>query len=96
MKKELKSPILGGKFTKRSGNQFYIRFQYSEGTIQGSNARCLALLHTMKKVINEFETPDGKEFSRELVRKRRPVLKKLRRRSSSRICSFAQCVEGFS
>jgi hypothetical protein len=48
----------------------------------------------MKKVINEFETPDGKEFSRELVRKRRPVLKKLRRRSSSRIARLRNVLKG--
>ena len=42
-------------------------FQYSEGTIQGSNARCVALLHTLKTDILEYETPEGKQFSRDLV-----------------------------
>lgn len=40
--------------------------QYAEGTIQGSNARCIALLHALKKVIEDFETPPEKEFSRDL------------------------------
>jgi hypothetical protein len=47
--------------------KFFFFLQYSEGTIQGSNARCVALLHTLKKVIMEYETPEEKEFSRDLV-----------------------------
>ena len=48
-------------------SNFSFVFQYSEGTIQGSNARCVALLQTLKKVITEYETPEEKEFSRDLV-----------------------------
>ncbi|KAK3925613.1 Translation initiation factor eIF-2B subunit delta [Frankliniella fusca] len=40
--------------------------QYSNRVILGSNARCLALLYTLKDLIADYETPPQKEFSRGL------------------------------
>ena len=35
-------------------------FRYAEGTISGSNARCVALLKAMKRVISDYITPPQK------------------------------------
>ncbi|KAH8300332.1 hypothetical protein KR044_012951, partial [Drosophila immigrans] len=40
--------------------------QYSERTIVGSNARCIAFLHALRQVVQDFETPAKKEFGRSL------------------------------
>uniref|UniRef100_T1P994 Translation initiation factor eIF2B subunit delta n=1 Tax=Musca domestica TaxID=7370 RepID=T1P994_MUSDO len=40
--------------------------QYAKRAIVGSNARCLAFLNAVKMVIQDFETPPKKEFSRSL------------------------------
>ncbi|XP_061396756.1 translation initiation factor eIF-2B subunit delta [Musca vetustissima] len=40
--------------------------QYAKRVIVGSNARCLAFLNAVKTVIQDFETPPKKEFSRSL------------------------------
>ncbi|XP_046810850.1 translation initiation factor eIF-2B subunit delta isoform X2 [Lucilia cuprina] len=40
--------------------------QYAKRTIVGSNARCLAFLGAIKMVIEDYETPAKKEFSRSL------------------------------
>lgn len=40
--------------------------QYSSGIVKGSNARVLAFLNAIKTVIEEYETPSQKEFSRSL------------------------------
>ncbi|KAL5286825.1 EIF2B4 family protein [Megaselia abdita] len=40
--------------------------QYSKRTIVGSNARYFAFLNAIKKVIQDYETPPNKEFSRSL------------------------------
>ncbi|CAG5128192.1 unnamed protein product [Candidula unifasciata] len=41
-------------------------FQYFHHNIVGANARCMALLATLKEVITRYRTPDGKELSRDL------------------------------
>ncbi|XP_037822488.1 translation initiation factor eIF-2B subunit delta [Lucilia sericata] len=40
--------------------------QYAKRTIVGSNARCMAFLSAIKMVIEDYETPAKKEFSRSL------------------------------
>ncbi|KAJ6642333.1 Translation initiation factor eIF-2B subunit delta, partial [Pseudolycoriella hygida] len=40
--------------------------QYANGTIVGSNARCIAFMEGIKKVIGDFNTPSEKEFGRGL------------------------------
>jgi len=40
--------------------------QYAEGAIQGSNARCIAFMQAMKRVISDYATPDDRELSRDL------------------------------
>lgn len=48
--------------------------QYSQGIINGSNARCLALLHVFKQVIGDYVTPANEELSRDLVNKLKPYI----------------------
>ncbi|KAJ8322255.1 hypothetical protein KUTeg_000726 [Tegillarca granosa] len=48
--------------------------QYAEGIISGSNARCLALLATFKRVIADYSTPPQKELSRDLEAKIKPYI----------------------
>jgi len=48
--------------------------QYAEGIISGSNARCIALLCTFKKVISDYTTPPSKELSRDLEAKIKPYI----------------------
>jgi translation initiation factor eIF-2B subunit delta len=38
--------------------------RYSEGHVNGSTARCIAMLHAFKEVITDFVTPPGKDMSR--------------------------------
>ncbi|EAT35313.1 AAEL012514-PA [Aedes aegypti] len=38
--------------------------QYAEGVMAGSKARCLAFLKALTQMINDYETPPEKEFSR--------------------------------
>ncbi|XP_062541198.1 translation initiation factor eIF-2B subunit delta-like [Armigeres subalbatus] len=38
--------------------------QYAEGVMAGSKARCLAFLKALMQMINDYETPPEKEFSR--------------------------------
>lgn len=40
--------------------------QYASRVVLGSNARCLALLYSLKDLIADYETPPQKEFSRGL------------------------------
>ncbi|XP_049941173.1 uncharacterized protein LOC126418448 isoform X1 [Schistocerca serialis cubense] len=40
--------------------------QYKSRVVTGSNARCVALLHAIKQVIEDFHTPSQQEFSRGL------------------------------
>ncbi|KAH8369916.1 hypothetical protein KR093_001446, partial [Drosophila rubida] len=40
--------------------------QYTERTVVGSNARCIAFLHALRQVVQDFETPAKKEFGRSL------------------------------
>lgn len=39
--------------------------QYAQGVICGSNARCIALLSVLKKLINDYSTPHHKELNRD-------------------------------
>jgi len=48
--------------------------QYAAGIISGSNARCIALLCAFKQVINDYETPDSKELSRDLESRIKPCI----------------------
>ncbi|XP_016988166.2 translation initiation factor eIF-2B subunit delta isoform X2 [Drosophila rhopaloa] len=40
--------------------------QYAMRTVVGSNARCIAFLHALRQVVQDFETPAKKEFGRSL------------------------------
>ncbi|ALC41705.1 eIF2B-delta, partial [Drosophila busckii] len=40
--------------------------QYAERKVVGSNARCIAFLHALRQVVQDFETPAKKEFGRSL------------------------------
>lgn len=40
--------------------------QYSSGIVKGSNARCLAFMNAMKLMVNDYETPSQKDFTRGL------------------------------
>lgn len=40
--------------------------QYKSRVVTGSNARCVALLHAIKQVIEDYHTPSQQEFSRGL------------------------------
>ncbi|KAJ7341436.1 hypothetical protein JRQ81_005528 [Phrynocephalus forsythii] len=48
--------------------------QYSQGIINGSNARCIALLRVFKQVIRDYTTPANEELSRDLVNKLKPYI----------------------
>lgn len=48
--------------------------QYAEGSICGSNSRCVALLAAMKQVISDYVTPPQKELSRDLEAKIKPYI----------------------
>uniref|UniRef100_A0ABM5F7X3 Translation initiation factor eIF2B subunit delta n=1 Tax=Pogona vitticeps TaxID=103695 RepID=A0ABM5F7X3_9SAUR len=48
--------------------------QYSQGIINGSNARCIALLRVFKQVIRDYATPANEELSRDLVNKLKPYI----------------------
>ena len=49
-------------------------FRYAEGTISGSNARCVALLNAMKRVILDYVTPPQKELHRDLDKTIEPLI----------------------
>lgn len=48
--------------------------QYSQGLVSGSNARCIALLHALQQVIQDYTTPPNEELSRDLVNKLKPYM----------------------
>ncbi|XP_042302882.1 translation initiation factor eIF-2B subunit delta [Sceloporus undulatus] len=48
--------------------------QYSQGIVNGSNARCIALLRVFKQVIEDYTTPPKEEISRDLVNKLKPYI----------------------
>ncbi|CAM5072624.1 unnamed protein product, partial [Natator depressus] len=48
--------------------------QYSQGLLNGSNARCLALLQVFKQVIRDYSTPPSEELSRDLVARLKPYI----------------------
>eukprot|EP00877_Chromochloris_zofingiensis_P001956 jgi/Chrzof1/11761/Cz06g09010.t1 len=41
--------------------------RYADGSIKGSNARCMAMLNALSKVIADYSTPEGKSLSRDLM-----------------------------
>lgn len=49
--------------------------QYSQGLVSGSNARCIALLHALQQVIQDYTTPPSEELSRDLVNKLKPYIR---------------------
>ena len=40
--------------------------KYAEGSVSGSNARCVALMNALKAVIRDYETPENKDLARDL------------------------------
>ncbi|KAK3280674.1 hypothetical protein CYMTET_11503 [Cymbomonas tetramitiformis] len=48
--------------------------KYSDGTISGSSARCVALLQTLQNVIREYSTPASKSLSRDLTPYLNPMI----------------------
>ncbi|KAL5013428.1 hypothetical protein ScPMuIL_007698 [Solemya velum] len=46
--------------------------QYADRIITGSNARCIALMLALKKIIEDYTTPPQKELSRDLEAKIKP------------------------
>ncbi|XP_067406633.1 translation initiation factor eIF2B subunit delta [Emydura macquarii macquarii] len=48
--------------------------QYSQGILNGSNARCLALLLVFKQVIRDYSTPPNEELSRDLLSRLKPYI----------------------
>ncbi|BFZ11099.1 hypothetical protein BsWGS_14138 [Bradybaena similaris] len=55
-----------GKSLKIDNSILNLGFQYFHHNIVGANARCMALLATLKEVITKYRTPDEKELSRDL------------------------------
>jgi len=49
--------------------------KFAEGTIKGSNARCLALLNAFKDFIKDYKTPPNKELSRDLNAVIKPLIR---------------------
>uniref|UniRef100_A0A674IVN9 Uncharacterized protein n=1 Tax=Terrapene triunguis TaxID=2587831 RepID=A0A674IVN9_9SAUR len=49
--------------------------QYSQGLLNGSNARCLALLQVFRQVIRDYSTPPNEELSRDLVARLKPYIR---------------------
>ncbi len=52
--------------------------QYAEGTIVGSNARCVALIKALKDFVQDYTTPPNVELSRDLNDKLKPQITFLR------------------
>jgi hypothetical protein len=50
----------------------------ADGVVVGANARCLALLAALRKVIEDYETPPQKELSRDLDARLKPYITFLR------------------
>ena len=48
--------------------------QYASGVISGSNARAVALLTALKRVIADYSTPEQTDFSRDLESRLRPCI----------------------
>ncbi|CAL1539131.1 unnamed protein product [Lymnaea stagnalis] len=55
-----------GKSLKIDDRVLNLGFQYFHHNIVGANARCLALLKTLKEIITNYRTPEEKELSRDL------------------------------
>jgi translation initiation factor eIF-2B subunit delta len=51
--------------------------QFAEGKITGGNARCIAMLTAFKQVIQEYNTPPNKIFTRDLDKTLRPLIQYL-------------------
>jgi len=56
-------PVVGGHIHPAI---VQLGLQYAEGAIQGSNARCIAFMTAMKRVISDYTTPEDREMSRDL------------------------------
>eukprot|EP00096_Caligus_rogercresseyi_P011459 TRINITY_DN4504_c0_g1_i2.p2 TRINITY_DN4504_c0_g1~~TRINITY_DN4504_c0_g1_i2.p2 ORF type:complete len:688 (-),score=226.62 TRINITY_DN4504_c0_g1_i2:2154-4217(-) len=48
--------------------------QMAAGTISGSNARCVSLMHALKALISDYVTPPQKELSRDLEQRLKPYV----------------------
>ncbi|GAU97921.1 hypothetical protein RvY_09141 [Ramazzottius varieornatus] len=48
--------------------------QYANGIISGSNARCIALISALKRVICDYQTPADKILSRDLETRIKPMI----------------------
>eukprot|EP01098_Paradermamoeba_levis_P011847 TRINITY_DN5099_c0_g6_i1.p1 TRINITY_DN5099_c0_g6~~TRINITY_DN5099_c0_g6_i1.p1 ORF type:complete len:532 (-),score=157.38 TRINITY_DN5099_c0_g6_i1:72-1601(-) len=53
---------------------FNLGLKYANGTIIGSNARCLAMLNTFKVVIMDYQTPPQKVFHIDFESKIKPLI----------------------
>ncbi len=51
-----------------------VGLKYAEGTISGSNARCVALLAALRRVVLDYSTPPHKELSRDLDARLKPCI----------------------
>ncbi|XP_012943705.1 translation initiation factor eIF-2B subunit delta isoform X1 [Aplysia californica] len=61
-----KEKNLLGKAYKMDHTIVRLGYQYFYHNIVGANARCLALLTTLKELIGKYKTPEEKELSRDL------------------------------
>jgi len=68
-------PVVGGPIHPAV---LELGLRYAEGTISGSNARCVALLRAMKRVISDYVTPPQKELHRDLDSTLKPLITFLR------------------
>ena len=68
-------PVVGGTLHPAV---LTLGLKYAEGTITGSNARCVALMHAMKMVIKDYTTPPQKELARDLDARLKPYITFLR------------------
>ncbi len=51
-----------------------VGLKYAEGTVSGSNARCVALLAVLRRVVLDYSTPPHKELSRDLDARLKPCI----------------------
>lgn len=68
-------PVVGGNIHPAVVE---LGLQLAEGIISGSNARCVAFMNVMAKVIRDYVTPPQKELSRDLDSKLKPYITFLR------------------
>ncbi|XP_059088141.1 translation initiation factor eIF-2B subunit delta-like isoform X2 [Tigriopus californicus] len=68
-------PVVGGVIHSAI---LELGLRYSEGIITGSNARCVALMNAMSKVIRDYSTPPHKDLPRDLDSRIKPYITFLR------------------